>query len=86
LDKSCGDPPVGAAVASGTEALVVLPDPMFWYERARIVALMPAIYPEREYIDDGGLLAYSQNVFRPVPARSRVRSRPAAYLSRIRRV
>jgi putative ABC transport system substrate-binding protein len=40
---------------------------MFWNERARIVALaanyrMPAIYPEREYADDGGLLAYSQNV------------------------
>jgi putative tryptophan/tyrosine transport system substrate-binding protein len=56
-----------AAVAGGTEALVVLPDAMFWNERARIVALaakyrMPAIYPEREYADDGGLLAYSQNV------------------------
>jgi putative ABC transport system substrate-binding protein len=56
-----------AAVARGTEALVVLPDAMFWNERAGIVALaakyrMPAIYPEREYADDGGLLAYSQNV------------------------
>jgi putative ABC transport system substrate-binding protein len=55
------------AVAGGTEALVVLPDAMFWNERARIVALaakyrMPAVYPEREYADDGGLLAYSQNV------------------------
>jgi ABC-type uncharacterized transport system substrate-binding protein len=63
------NPPTGfeAAVAAGTEALVVLPDAMFWYERARIVALavkyrMPAVYPEREYADDGGLLAYSQNV------------------------
>jgi putative ABC transport system substrate-binding protein len=40
---------------------------MFWNTRARIVALaakyrMPAIYPEREYADEGGLLAYSQNV------------------------
>jgi putative ABC transport system substrate-binding protein len=56
-----------AAVAGETEALVVLPDAMFWYERVRIVALaakyrMPAFYPEREYADDGGLLAYSQNV------------------------
>jgi putative ABC transport system substrate-binding protein len=56
-----------AAVAGGTEALVVLPDAMFWNERAPIVALaakyrMPAVYPEREYADDGGLLAYSQNV------------------------
>jgi putative ABC transport system substrate-binding protein len=56
-----------AAVAGGTEALVVLPDAMFWNERAPIVALvakyrMPAVYPEREYADDGGLLAYSQSV------------------------
>ena len=40
---------------------------MFWNERARIVTLaakhrMPAIYPEREYADDGGLLAYGANV------------------------
>jgi putative ABC transport system substrate-binding protein len=33
----------------------------------RIVALaakhrMPAIYPEREYADDGGLLAYGQDI------------------------
>jgi ABC-type uncharacterized transport system substrate-binding protein len=56
-----------AAVAGGTEALVVLPDAMFWNDRAPIVALaakyrVPAVYPEREYADDGGLLAYSQNV------------------------
>jgi ABC-type uncharacterized transport system substrate-binding protein len=40
---------------------------VFWFERARIIALaakyrMPAAYPEREYADDGGLLAYNQNV------------------------
>jgi putative tryptophan/tyrosine transport system substrate-binding protein len=56
-----------AAAAGGAEALVVLPDAMFWNERARIVALaakhrMPAIYPEREYADDGGLLAYGSNI------------------------
>jgi putative ABC transport system substrate-binding protein len=55
------------AAADGTEALVVLPDAMFWNERARIVQLaakhrMPVIYPEREYADEGGLLAYGQNV------------------------
>jgi putative tryptophan/tyrosine transport system substrate-binding protein len=47
--------------------LVFLPNPMFWNHRVRIVALaaqyrMPAIYPEREYVDDGGLLAYGQEV------------------------
>ena len=56
-----------AATAGGAEALVVVPDPMFWNERARIVALaakyrMPAIYPEREYADDGGLLTYGPNI------------------------
>jgi putative tryptophan/tyrosine transport system substrate-binding protein len=54
-------------IASGAEALVIIPNAMFWNERARIVALvaqhrMPAIYPEREYADDGGLLAYGANV------------------------
>jgi putative ABC transport system substrate-binding protein len=43
------------------EAFVVLADPMFWNYRARIITLAaiyrtPAIYPEREYVDDGGLL------------------------------
>jgi len=55
------------AVDGGAEALVILPKAMFWNERSRIVALaakyrMPAIYPEREYADDGGLLAYGANV------------------------
>jgi putative ABC transport system substrate-binding protein len=55
------------AVAAGAEALVVLPGAMFWNERARIVGLaekyrLPAIYPEREYADDGGLLAYGPDV------------------------
>jgi putative ABC transport system substrate-binding protein len=55
------------AVAEGANALVVLPDAMFWNERGQIVALaakyrMLAIYPEREYVDEGGLLAYGSNV------------------------
>jgi putative ABC transport system substrate-binding protein len=56
-----------AVAAGGAEALVVLADPMFWNYRARIVTLaaayrMPAIYPEREYVDDGGLLFYGQDI------------------------
>ena len=56
-----------AAAAGGAEALVVLPNAIFWNHRARIIALaaqyrMPAIYPEREYADDGGLLAYVQDI------------------------
>jgi putative ABC transport system substrate-binding protein len=55
------------AAVAGAKALVVFPDAMFWNERAQIVALaakhrMPAIYPEREYVDEGGLLAYGANV------------------------
>ena len=55
------------AVAESANALVVLPDAMFWNERGQIVALaakhrMPAIYPEREYVEEGGLLAYGSNV------------------------
>ena len=56
-----------AAVAAGAEALVVLPDAMFWNERARIIALaaqhrVPAIYEDRAYAIDGGLLSYGRDV------------------------
>jgi putative tryptophan/tyrosine transport system substrate-binding protein len=47
--------------------VVVLPDAMFWNNRQTIVTLLtiaqvPALYPEREYVDDGGLIAYGPNV------------------------
>jgi len=56
-----------AAVGGGVEALVVLPDGMFWNERELIVALaarhrLPTVYEEREYANDGGLLSYGRNV------------------------
>jgi putative ABC transport system substrate-binding protein len=56
-----------AAVAAGAEAIIVLPDGMFWNERARIVALaaqhrLPAIYEDRAYATDGGLLSYGRDV------------------------
>ena len=40
---------------------------MFWNHRGEIIALvnaarLPVIYPEREYADDGGLMAYGANV------------------------
>lgn len=49
--------------ASITSPVMVLPDAMFWNRRADIIALMaaaraPALYPERDYVDDGGLVAY----------------------------
>jgi len=48
-------------------AVMVLPDAMFWNHRRDILGLvdaarLPAIYPEREYADDGGLMAYGANV------------------------
>jgi putative tryptophan/tyrosine transport system substrate-binding protein len=55
------------AVFSGASAVVVVPDGMFYNFRRDVVALvneahLPAIYPEREYADDGGLMAYGANV------------------------
>jgi putative tryptophan/tyrosine transport system substrate-binding protein len=52
---------------AGADALAVVPDAMFWNHRATIIALaerarIAAIYPEREYADDGGLIAYGPNV------------------------
>jgi putative tryptophan/tyrosine transport system substrate-binding protein len=55
------------AALSGSDGLLVMPDAMFWNSRATIIDLaskarVPAIYPEREYADDGGLIAYGANV------------------------
>lgn len=49
------------------DGLVVLPDAMFWNNRTTIVGLantarVPALYPEREYADDGGLIAFGPNI------------------------
>ena len=51
---------------TGADGVVVLPDAVFWNHRGEIVALMdavrlPAIYPEREYAEDGGLMGYGAN-------------------------
>jgi putative tryptophan/tyrosine transport system substrate-binding protein len=63
--------------------LVVVSDAMFWNHRREIVALaaaarVPALYPEREYADDGGLMAYGPSV----PDNFR---RAASYVDRILR-
>ena len=52
---------------SGSDGLLVIAEAMFRYNRATIIGIasiarVPAIYPEREYADDGGLIAYGPNV------------------------
>jgi putative ABC transport system substrate-binding protein len=52
-----------AMTAARAEALVVLPHPFMWDHRKQIVNLaaqsrLPAVYPGREMVEDGGLLAY----------------------------
>jgi putative ABC transport system substrate-binding protein len=58
---------LSAAELTRGDALAVMPDAMFWNHRAAILALAqaarrPAIYPEREYADDGGVIAYGPNI------------------------
>ena len=55
------------AVFSGANAVIVVGSGMFWNYRRDVVALvntarLPAIYPEREYADDGRLMVYGANV------------------------
>jgi putative tryptophan/tyrosine transport system substrate-binding protein len=58
---------IDSVAGRGATGLLVLPDALFWNERktilARATALrLPAVYPEREYADDGGLIAYGPSV------------------------
>lgn len=51
---------------TGANALAVLIDPLFIINKKRIVTLatksgLPAIYPWKEFIDDGGLMSYGPN-------------------------
>jgi putative tryptophan/tyrosine transport system substrate-binding protein len=56
------------AVREKAGAIFVLPDePMFLNRRAEIVALaakhnLPAFYGAREYVDEGGLMSYGENL------------------------
>jgi putative tryptophan/tyrosine transport system substrate-binding protein len=55
-----------AAKSEGAEALIVISNPLSNTHRARIVDLaaqnqLPAIYPESEFVDAGGLMSYGVN-------------------------
>ena len=48
-------------------AIVTLPDAMFFGQRERVVELagksrLPAIFPEKDFVDVGGLMAYGPNI------------------------
>jgi putative ABC transport system substrate-binding protein len=54
------------AKQEGAQGVIVLPDPLTGSHRSTIIALaakarMPALYGYREYVDEGGLLAYGPN-------------------------
>ena len=54
------------ATLADADGLVVVPDGVFWNNRKTIVQFatagrVPAIYPERDYADDGGLIGYGPN-------------------------
>ena len=47
--------------------MLVLPDPLFYSSRQMIIALaakhrLPAIYEDREFVQDGGLISYGPNI------------------------
>ncbi len=56
-----------AMAREGVGALITLPDAMFFSERVQIAKLaaesrLPAMFPERDFVDAGGLMAYGPNI------------------------
>jgi putative tryptophan/tyrosine transport system substrate-binding protein len=52
---------------AGAEALITLADAVLWNHRTRVVELtaqhrLPAMFPEREFADAGGFMAYGPSV------------------------
>jgi len=57
---------IGARRSRAT-AMLTVADAFLWSERARIVALaaqhrLPSMYPEEEFVEAGGLMAYGPHV------------------------
>jgi putative ABC transport system substrate-binding protein len=62
LDRAFSD-----MTSARTDALIVLPYIMFFYERRRLVDLaaknrLPAVYSSRQHVDAGGLMAYGASL------------------------
>ena len=77
------DSAFATVAAVRADSLVVLPDAMFFGQHPQIVALtaashLPALFPEKEVVEAGGLMAYGPSV----PASFR---RAAAYVDKILR-
>jgi len=58
---------VASVAARRADAILTVADAFFWSERARIAALvnhqrLSSMYPEIEFVEAGGLLAYGPNV------------------------
>jgi putative ABC transport system substrate-binding protein len=75
------DSALEAVAAARPSALISLADATLWNQRRRVVDFalrkrIPALFPEREFADDGGLMAYGPNV----PANFR---RAAVYVDKI---
>ena len=65
------------------EAFVQIPHAIYWQERKRIVNLaaryrLPGIYETTDFVEDGGLMAYSENLLEHL-------RRTAAYVDQILR-
>jgi putative ABC transport system substrate-binding protein len=70
-----------AASKGRADAVIVLPSPLFFPQRAQIVDLavksrLPAIYDRREIVEEGGLMTYGVNV-------NDLDRRAAAYVDKI---
>jgi putative tryptophan/tyrosine transport system substrate-binding protein len=70
-----------AAIAAGAGGLLVIPDPLTYSLRRQIADLaakvrLPAMYPGRDYAEEGGLMSYGVN-------RRQIYRRAAEYVDRI---
>lgn len=60
------DAAFGAMARARSGALIMAPDPLFHIRRSQIAELaaksrLPAIYPSRPHVEEGGLMSYSTN-------------------------